>query len=234
MKNKLGKVTFASLCAFLGLYALYNIYGLWTLIKMMISLELFSDLSNASNILDFMSLNIVINWFVGPMICWMVFLLYTIIIGRGKKVKPIVYIITASAILCDLIFGIVCSDIGYDFLSALFTVIFRAISCAYIVILILLFVNDKKDKLNKIIKITVISTYICALINEVAAFTYDCLRQVIIFEEIDFNNICSIVLWHGNRFLVVVILGLVLGYILYPEKYLITEQQELCSENEAV
>lgn len=217
MKNRLGKVTFGLLCSFLVVYLLYNVYSLWTFFKMMGDWETFIYMCNTLKFTGLIS--IIHNFLVGPTICWAIGLIYTIIIGKGKPVNRFVYMITALAVFDNLFFAIFPFDKITGFFYIFMEVFFWFILIAYCICFVLLFVQDKKQKNIKTIRIALISTYICTFVYGIIGFIYNIARHLIVSTEIVFYNVCSIFLWNGLRFVLFVIGGLVLGYILFHQKY---------------
>lgn len=234
MKSKLGKVTFVSLCAFLGLYALYIIFSILMFLRLCnFDLEYFFYFCNKMSILE--NVEMVHRWLAGPMICWSVFLIYAIIIAKGIRVKRFVYIITALAIFDNLLFIIIFDTIYVnEFSSIIFNIFFCLILIAYTVCFVLLFADAKKHKMTKIIRITAVAAVVCLVVYDGVTFFSATVRQMLQMSQFNFDYIFGMLLSYASYSILLVVAGLVLGYILFPEKYLVTEEQELCSENEAV
>ena len=229
MKNKLGKLTFGMLCSFLVLYIFYNIYSMFTFLKIMYELSILSDIFNLENFLSeilggfggFRGIcSLSFSFLIGPVICWLVALIYTIVIGLNKRVNITVYIITAVAILFNL-FGAVLSNGLLPILKIVFILILFAAFLTFI----LLCIFYKKNNMKKTMNIAIISVYCCAIVFEIINFLIEIASILINISYLNFNNVFSNLLWYGIIFISLIVGGLVLGYILFPEKYLKTEEQ---------
>lgn len=229
MKNKLGKLTFGILCSFLVLHILYNIYSTVSFFNIMHELYILSDLFNEEQILsDILRsfggfggiCSLIFSILIGPFICWLVALVYTIVIGLNKRVNVTVYIITAVAILLNLFDAIISNG-----LSPVLKIVFILILFAAFLSFILLCVFNKIDNMKKTMKITMISVYCCAIVFEIINFLVEIASILINISYLSFNSVFSNLLWFGMIFISLIVAGFVLGYILFPGKYLSVEEQ---------
>ena len=99
---------------------------------------------------------------IGPVICWFIALIYTVIIGRNRKVNCFVYIITALAILINLLGSSLSGG-----LSLVLKIMFILILFAAFISFILLCVFHKNQSMKKKVNITMISVYGCAFVYEI-------------------------------------------------------------------
>lgn len=222
MKTKLGKVTFISLCAFLVLYALYSINSIVLLYKT-VNYD-WNMIIDIYKVMDFGSIiNSIHNFYIGPMISWTMVLIYTIIIGKGKRPKPFLYLITALAIFDGLLFTILAGYLSLPYvISIISCVIASFIFIAFIFAFLMLFFDYKKKKWSKAIYKTIVFTYI-------AQVTYFLAFMIINIFSIGISNVFKnfnvyTLLNYGSGIIAVIIYGLVLGYILFPEKYMKIEE----------
>ena len=137
MKTKLGRVTFISLCAFLVLYGLYNLYAIVVLYKICnYDWNIFIDGYKQMDFGPF--INSIHNFYIGPMISWTIVLIYTIIIGKGTRPKSFVYLITALAIFDGLLFTILAGFLSLSYIrSIISSVITSFIFLAFIFVFLL-------------------------------------------------------------------------------------------------
>jgi len=218
MKKKLGKLTFGMLCLFLVVYIFYNIYNLvcyYIMLKEMnVLLYMFTDMEFST------TCHLIFTSLIGPVICWFVALIYTVIIGRNRKVNCFVYIITALAILINLLGSSLSGG-----LSPVLNIMFILILFAAFVSFILLCVFHKNQSMKKKMNITMISVYGCAFVYEIIYYIIEMVSLLVNKYYFDLANVVNSILYCGMIFISLIIGGLVLGYILFPEKYLKTEEQ---------
>ncbi len=221
MKNKLGKITFISLCAFLVLYGLYNLYAIVFLYKT-VNYDL-NMIIDGYKQMDFGSfINSIHNFYIGPMISWTMVLIYTIIIGKGKSPKPFVYLITALAIFDGLLFTILGGFLSLSYIrSIISSAIISLIFIAFIFVFLMLFFDYKKKKWSNAICITAVLVYIADVIYYFVFFIIDIFSVGI---SNVFMNMIAYILYCGSWMIAIIIYGLVLGYILFPEKYIKIEE----------
>ncbi len=225
MKKMLGKVTFGLLCAFLVLYIFYNIYSLGAFFKIMGAEETFKYMFQSMNLMEMVC--IIHNFFIGPLICWLIGLIYTIAIAQGKTVKRYIYLITALAIFDNLFFTIFPLDNISGFFTVFLDILFGLVLIAYCVCFILLFLHNKKQISQKSICCAFKIIYICTFVYGMIGFVSDFVRQLFVLKEIVLYNVFNFILWHGMRLVLFILGGLVLGYIFFPEKYIKTQEQNV-------
>lgn len=222
MKTTLGKVTSISLCAFLVLYAFYNVFSNIMLFKTTnYDWDMYLDIYKTMNLGQ--RINFIHNWYVGPMISWTMVLIYTIIIGKGKRAKPVVYFITALAIFDGFLFVILNEFFSSSYMiSIISTVMTSLIWIVFVYIFLMLFLDYKKKKWSKVICKTVVFAYIVRVIYFFVALIFNIFRVGI---SNLFMNLSDYILHYGSIMTSIIIYGLVLGYILFPEKYIKKEEQ---------
>ena len=222
MKTKLGKVTFISLCAFLVLYAFYNVFSIIMLFKTVnYDWDMYLDIYEMMNLGQ--RINYIHNWYVGPIISWTIVFIYTIIIGKGNRAKPVVYFITALAIFDGFLFAILNEFLSSSYMiSIIFTVMSSFILLVFVFVFLMLFLDYKKKKWSKVICNTVIFAYIGRVICFFVTFIFNIFRVGI---SNFFMNFSNFILHYGSIMIAIIIYGLVLGYILFPEKYIKKEDR---------
>lgn len=221
MKNKLGKLTFGILCSFLVVYVFYNIYSAVRYYKMMDAMNTIFHLFNEDELFGEIyagTSSQIFSMLIGPVICWLVALIYTVTIGSGKRVNRVVYIITALAVLSNLIFS-------YFNVGSILSIVFLLIVFAAFVSIILLCVLHKNLKMKKTMNITLIFVYGCAVFYEVINCIIKMLNLFVFSNRVGLSNLVDTMLYCGMIFVSLIVAGLVLGYVLFPEKYMSVEEQ---------
>ncbi|MBQ7765757.1 MAG: hypothetical protein IJ397_02810 [Lachnospiraceae bacterium] len=222
MKTKLGKLTFISLCAFLVLYAFYNIFSNIMLFKTInYDWDMYLDIYEMMNWGQ--RINFIHNWYIGPMISWTMVLIYTIIIGKGNRANPVVYFITALAIFDGFLFVILNEFLSSSYMiSIISTVMTSFIWIAFVFVFLMLFLDYKKKKRSKVICKAVVFAYIGRVIYFFVDFIFNIFRVGISGFLMNFSDY---ILHYGSIMIAIIIYGLVLGYIIFPEKYIKKEDR---------
>lgn len=224
MKNRLGKVTFVLLCIFLAKCA-FDIILSWRLVYMMGDWDMIKAVVFSDGVVSFLrSLD---NPFcVGNIICLAIVLVYTIKIIQNKRINRFVYVFTALAILVDIFFDTIYWNEMSGFGDIFVCVLLFLLKCFCFISFILLFARYNNEKIKKAVRITLGSTYICTaiyfIINGLIFLFFRVLSQ---YQYIgDMISVSDVILWLLGGVIwpifVLIVGGLVLGYILFPEKYI--------------
>ncbi len=227
MKNRLGKVTCVFLCIFLAKCA-FDIILSWRLVYMMGDWDMIKAVIFSDGVVSFLKAldNILC---VGNIICLAIVLVYTMKIIQSKRINRFVYVFTALAILVDIFFDTIYWNEISGFGDAFVCVLLFLLKCTCFISFILLFARHNNVKMKKIVSIILGCTYICAAIYFLISCTSFLFSAVLSqYQYIgDMISVSDVVLWICGGVIwpifELIVGGLVLGYILFPEKYIKTK-----------
>ena len=153
--NKLGKVTFFLTCIFTILFVLVRIYAARMFGIRYDGWDNIIDMSRSigNNAL----IKMIGEYFVIPIICCIVCLIYLIKIGQNKKINRFTYIITAMAILVEMFFYIFTNINSVSVLPLLFR-------SGFLLAFVLLYIDYTKNLFRKIIYVIVTCPFIATVI----------------------------------------------------------------------
>ncbi len=224
MKNRLGKVTFVFICIFLA-KCVFDIILSWRLVYMMGDWDMIKAVIFSDGVISF--LKALDNIFgVGNIICLAIALVYTMKIIQSKRINRFVYVFTALAILVDIFFDTIYWNEISGFGDVFVCVLLFLLKCTCFISFILLFARYNNEKMKKTVRITLGCTYICTaiyfIINGLIFLFFSVLSQ---YQYIgDMISVSDVILWILGGVIwpifVLIVGGLVLGYILFPEKYI--------------
>ncbi len=219
MKNKLGQITFWLTCLFVLLFICVSICNVWILSIRFDGWNNIFDMCLSMG--NYIMIKMIGENFVVPIISCIVSLIYVIKIGQNKKINRFVYIITAMAILVEMFFYIF-SNIN-SYLNSVLILPFLLRS-GFLFAFVLLYIEYTKNFFRKIIYVIVGGSFISSVI-------YMIMYYINIITSIRQN----IEILHGLELLYMyldylilpalglIVSGLILCYILFPEKYLKSE-----------
>ncbi len=224
MKNRLGKVTFVFICIFLAKCA-FDIILSWRLVYMMGDWDMIKEVIFMDGVVSF--LKALDNIFcVGNLICLGTVLIYTIKIKQCKRINRFVYMFTALAILVDIFFDTIYWNEISGFGDVFVCILLFLLKCTCFISFILLFVHYDNVKMKKIVGIILGCTYICTAIYFLISCTSFLFSAVLSqYQYIgDMISVSDVILWILGGVIwpifELIVGGLVLGYILFHEKYI--------------
>ncbi|MBQ8596729.1 MAG: hypothetical protein IJ409_02960 [Lachnospiraceae bacterium] len=206
-KTRLGKITFVLTCVCLTLFIVVKILDVWGLGRALDGFENMTKvIATALGQGELKSVLILFGkTFVIPIIWTLVGFLYAFAIKKCKPIKQSVCVVSALAVLAELILLMAGSNRYFWQLAT---------RICFIIVFVLLFLELKKSGLRRGIYIAFGLTYMLTLVY-VIVYMINVMR--VLETDTAFYAILAYILL-PVVFLSVVIL--VLGYILFPEKYI--------------
>lgn len=221
MKNKLGQITFLLTCIFTILFVLVRIYTVWML---GIRFDGWNNIINMClSIDDYAMIKIIGENFVVPIICFSVSLIYVIKIGQNKRISRFTYIIMAIAILVEIFFYIFTNINSYLNSVPILPLLFRS---GFLLVFVLLYIDYTKNLFRKIIYVIAGYSFISTVIYMIMYYINNLtsIRQSVEMLQ-GLELICMYLGYLILPTLGLMVSGLVLCYILFPEKYLKSANQ---------
>ena len=226
MKNTLGKSTFLLICISVILYIFITIASIWSL---SVSFDGWGNIVNMSISMgmgNYFLVKMIGENFVIPFIVCMVSLWYLIVIGQGKRIERPVYMITALALLVEMIFFIYRMINSYYMQSSEYyhysvPITQFIIRVGFLLAFILLFTDNSRQVLKKPIYLILGCSYAGAVAFLIISLK-NSLSALLQYQETEQGLILLYGYTEDFLFPVVSILtcGLLIGYILFPERYL--------------
>ncbi len=218
MKNKLSKITLLLTCIFIILFVLVRIYTVWML---GVRFDGWNNIIDMCLLMeDYAIVKMIGENFVIPTICCIVSLIYVIKIGQSKRINRPVYIITTMAILVEMLFYIYSNINSYLNSVPILPLLFRS---GFLLAFVLLFMDCSKQLLRKMIYIVLGCLFVGAVIYMIMDYKNN-LTSIMQSVEM-LQGLEKIYMYLETLILPVwgvIVSGLVLCYILFPEKYLIS------------
>lgn len=216
MKNKLGQITFLLSCLYAILFICVSICDVWVLSVRYDGWDNIIDMCISTGI--YAMIKMIGEYVVVPIICCIVSLIYVIKIGQNKKINRFIYIITALAILVEM-FVYIYTNIN-SYLNSV-PILPLLIRCGFFLTFVLLYIDYTKNFLRKIIYVIVGCSFIGNVVYMIMHYIniLTPIRQIIETEqglELIYIYLNYLIL----PALSLIVSGLVLYYILFPEKYL--------------
>ena len=221
MKSKLRKITFWLLCVFIVLYAFTKICMVW---------ELGNRFGGWRNIIDmslsggtYVIIKIFGESFALPIIYGIVCFVYLIEIKQKNRIRRYVSAVTALAILIEMLFFIIANLGSYHNSIPILPLLLRS---GFFLGFVLLFIDYAKHSLQKILYFVLGCSFIGTGIYWIAGFKNG-LAAIMQNTEMEqgFVTIYIYLEYLILPILGLVVSGLILGYILFPEKYFTKEYQ---------
>ncbi len=216
MKNKLRKITFLLTCIFTILFVWVRIYTVW---MFGVRYDGWSNIIDMCLLMeDYVIVKTIGEYFVMPIICCIVSLIYVIKIGQSKRINRFVYIITAMAILVETLFYIFSNINSYLNSVPILPLLFRS---GFLLAFVLLFIDCSKQLLRKMLYIVLGCSFVGTVIYMIMNYKNNLTS---IMQSVEMLQGLEIIYMY-LEFLILPVLGLivsglVLCYILFPEKYL--------------
>ena len=223
MKNKFGQITFFLICIFIVLFVLVRIYAVWMFGIRFDGWNNIIDMSLSNG--NYTLIKMIGEYFVIPIICCIVSLIYVIKIGQNKKINRFTYIITSMAILVEMFFYIFTNINGYLNGIPILPLLLRS---GFLFAFVLLYTDYTKNLFRKIIIMIVVCSYITTVMYMAMRYinTLTAIRKSVdMLQGLEILIMCLDYLILPALGLIVI--GLVLCYILFPEKYLKSENSVL-------
>lgn len=220
MKNKLGQITFFLTCIFIILFVLVRIYVVWIFGIRFDGWNNIIDMSLSNG--NYTLIKMIGEYFVIPIICCIVSLIYVIKIGQNKKINRFTYIITAMAILVELFFYIFTNINSYLNGIPILPLLLRS---GFLFAFVLLYIDYTKNLFRKNIFVIAVCSYITTVIYMVMRYinTLTSIRK-----SVEMLQGLEILIMYLDYLILpafgLIVIGLVLCYILFPEKYLKSEK----------
>lgn len=215
LKNKLGKITCLLLCVFIVLYFLIEICTVCMLGDRFDGWRNIIDMSLSGG--AYVIIKIFGESFALPIICGIVCFIYLIEIRQEKRIHRFVFAVTALAIMVETLFFIITNLGSYHNSVPIFPLIFRG---GFFLGFVLLFIDYAKQSLKKVLYFVMGCSFVGTLIYLMMSFK-DSLTAIMQNIEME-RGLVTIYIYLEYFILPIlglVVSGLVLGYILFPEKY---------------
>lgn len=215
LKSKLGKITFLLLCVFIVLYVFMEICTVWMLGDRFDGWRNIIDMSLSGG--TYVIIKIFGESFALPIISSIVCFIYLIEIRQGRRIHRFVFAVTALAILAEMLFFIITNLGSYLNSVPILPLLLRS---GFFLGFVLLFIDYAKQSLKKILYFVLGCSFAGSVIYWMVGFKNG-LASIMQNIEME-RGLVSVYIYLESLILPIlglVVSGLVLGYILFPEKY---------------
>ena len=213
-KTSFGVVIFWFTCIYTIVYAFAKIYAIHIL---SVTFDGWSNIRDMSLFLDgYDMVKFISNFFLVPIMCGIMNIIYAVEIGRNKKINGVVLSVTILVSLAELVFYILNNLNGYYKMVPMFPLLLRV---GFLFLFLLFYVHDKRAVAKKILYILAVGVFFVGVIQLVLNY-----RVVLpeLMQSIKDMNGGSITFTYAEYFVLPILNRMVCGflfcYILLPEK----------------
>lgn len=210
-----GKITFYLICVFVIMYILVKISTVWMLGVRFGGWNNIIDMCRSIG--GYSTVKFISKNFIVPIICSTVCLIYVIEIGRSKIISRFVFGVTALALLVEMLFYILDNMNSYYNMVPFLPLLLKI---GFFLAFVLFFTGYTTQLLQKILYVVLGCSFVGTAIYLITYYKHN-LTSII--QNTESSQGIEIIYVYSEYFILpvlgLVVCGLVLCYILFPEKY---------------